>query len=406
MRRQYSRRPSVLVALAIVALVSGRLHAQPDLDARIAAAFQASYNLDHDEALAAARAVAASAPDQSRAHRSVASILWLHALFARGAVTVDHYMGGMTRSRLTLEKPAPAVADEFHRELARAITLAEGRVKAAPGDVRALHDLAAAYGLSASWSASVDGRLRAAFGTARKAYNAAEEVLERSPERVSAGTIVGTYRYAVSGLGVATRMLAYVAGFGGGKERGIALIEAASRRGESQFEARTALVIIYSREGRHDEAYRLLGEMAAQYPKNRLLVLEQGAAAVRAGKAREAEALLSKGLAAFEQDARRKMPGERALWLYKRATARLALDRRDEAAGDLQAALTSQPQPWVQGRIHLELGKLADLAGRRPEAVAKYVMARDIGQTANDPTSVTEASRLLRQPFMPKAGGG
>ena len=395
-----------LLATALCLLAPATPRAQPDLDARIAAAFHASYNLEHDTALAAAREAVAAAPNESRAHRSLASILWLHALFHRGAVTVDHYMGGMTRSRLKLEKPPAAVVEEFQKALMRATELAEAHHKQAPDDVATLHDLAAVYGLHASWTASVEGRLRSALGSARRAYNAAEEVLERDPSRVGAGTIVGTYRYAVAGLGMATRMLAYVAGFGGDKDRGIALIEAASRVPESRFEARTALVLIYSREGRHDDAYRLLGEMALEYPKNRLLILEQGAAAIRAGKAAAAEELLTRGLDALDRDNRRKMPGERALWLYKRGVARVSLNRRPAAEADLQAALQQSPQPWVQGRVHLELGKLSDLAGRRADAVAKYLMARDLGESSNDPASVSDALRLIRQPFVLNASGG
>jgi tetratricopeptide (TPR) repeat protein len=370
------------------------------LDTQIAAAFNAAYNLDHETALATARAAVAGAPAESRAHRTLASILWLQALFRRGAVTVDHYMGGLTRSPIELPKPPPEIEAGFRQSIGRAIELAEARHRQAPRDLDALHDVGAAYGLQASWTASVDGRVRAAFGTARRAYKAEEEVLERDPRRVGSGTIVGTYRYAISGLGLATRVVAYMAGFGGGKEAGIALLEAATApQSDSRFEARTALVLIYSREGRHQDAFRLLTEMSADFPQNRILVLERAAAALRAGHAGQAESLLTPGIAGLDTDTRRKLPGERALWFYRRGLARIELNRPADAASDLDTALRSSPEEWVRGRILIGLGKLDDIGGRRPEALAKYRAARDAARKANDPAGLADAQLLLRQPF-------
>ena len=107
----------------------------------------------------------------------------------------------------------------------------------------------------------------------------------------------------------------------------------------SLVEARSALVLIYSREGRHADAYRLLGELVAAYPRNRLFVLEQGSAAIRAGKHAEAEAILSAGLQALDRDTRPRFPGERALWLYKRGLARFGRDRRADATADFRGGL-------------------------------------------------------------------
>lgn len=375
--------------------------AQGDLDAQIAAAFRAAYNLDHETALATARAAIAAAPNESRAHRALAGILWLQALFHRGAVTVDHYAGGLTRTSVTLPKPPAAIDAEFRQAMTRAIDLAEARLRATPHSPDALYDVGAAHGLQASWTASIEGRVRAAFGTARRAFDTQEKVLELVPSRVGAGTVVGTYRYAVSKLGFASRMVAYMAGFGGNKELGIALLEAATApHSESRFEARTALVLIYSFEGRHQHAFELLTRMSAEFPQNRILVLERGAAALRAGRAAEAEAILTAGIGRLDGDTRRKLPGEHALWFYRRGLARLSLNRPADAVSDLEKALGSGPEAWIRGRTELALGKVADLGGRRAEALARYRRARDIARASNDPVALAEADRLTRRPFV------
>ena len=116
-----------------------------------------------------------------------------------------------------------------------------------------------------------------AFGSARRAYNLHERVLAAAPQRVDAGLIVGTYRYLVASLVLPARWLAYMVGFGGGKEKGLALIEAAaSHPSLSQTDARFALVLLYNREGRFAAAETQLAELRRRYPRNRLLWLESG----------------------------------------------------------------------------------------------------------------------------------
>lgn len=390
-----------IAAIALTFCPALAAGANDDLDAQVSLAYRAAYNLDHETALRTARTTVTRWPDESRAHRALASILWLQALFHRGAVTVDHYMGGLTGSTITLPKPPAAIEAEFRTSLTRAITLAEARLAREPPGPDALYDAGAAYGLQASWTAAVEGRVRGALGMARRAYTTQERVLDLDPTRVSAGTVVGTYRYAVAGLGLASRLVAYLAGFGGDKARGIALLEkAAAPESESRFEARTALVLIYSREGRHEDAFRLLTLMSAEFPQNRILVLERGAAAIRAGRTREADEILSLGIERLDTDTRRRLPGEQALWFYRRGLARLASNRTGDATADLDAALQGAPEPWIRGRIELALGKVADVTGRRAEARALYRRARETARAANDPVAQSEASRLLNRPFV------
>src|SRR5207249_10826990 len=63
----------------------------------------------------------------------------------------------------------------------------------------------------------------------------------------------------VAALALPLCWMAYVAGFGGGKERGLSLVEeAANYAGESQADARFALVLMYNRERRYDDALKQL----------------------------------------------------------------------------------------------------------------------------------------------------
>jgi tetratricopeptide (TPR) repeat protein len=241
--------------------------------------------------------------------------------------------------------------------------------------------------------------MTSALRSARRAFDAQETILERDPKRADAGVIVGLYRYVVSTLALPSRLVAYVMGMGGGKERGIGLLETAARPPHALVEAQAALVLIFAREERHEEGLAVMRQMAAQYPRNRIFIMEVGAAALRAEKFADADATLTRGLATFAEDPRPKMPGELALWLYKRGQARLRLKQPAAAAADLERALVSGPVPWTAGRIHLELGRVHDLAGRRNEAVAKYRLAKRIADEIDDPAAAAAANRLLRAPY-------
>jgi tetratricopeptide (TPR) repeat protein len=382
-----------LAALLIAAPATDR---PPSTQAARLQASVLAYNLDHDEALRRFHELVAANPDDSAAHRALASTLWMNLLFRRGAVTVDSYLGGFTKPKVDLGQPPPEIAAEFRREITRAIELARGRVERNPRDAEAHYELGTALGVEASYTATVEGRLLAGFKAARRAFDEQETVLRLDPACADAALIVGTYRYVVSTLSLPMRWMAYVAGFGGGKERGIRLIEDAAARGtELRTDARFALVLIYNREKRYGDALRVLGDLERTLPRNRLIRLESGATALRAGRAADAERMLTAGFAMFQRDDRPKIPGEAALWRYKLGAARGRLGRTDEATADLNAALTQKDAPaWILGRTHLELARLAAERGDRDTARREGRLAIALCEPGNDPACVDAAKRI------------
>jgi tetratricopeptide (TPR) repeat protein len=354
-----------------------------------------TYNLDHDEAIRLLRQAIAADPNDPANHRALASTIWLLILFKRGAVTVDHYLGSFTNASVDVRNPPAELDAEFKREIAKAIQIAEQRVAASPRSAQAQYDLGAAVGLQASYTASVEGRLLAGFRAARRSYDAHETVLEIDPKRKDAGLVVGTYRYLVSTLSLPMRLMAYAAGFGGGKERGLQMIEeTAAAGGDNRTDAEFALVLLYNRERRYADALRVLDSLRRRYPRNRLVLLEAGATATRGNRAAEAEALLTDGLAMLARDRRAKIPGEDALWHYKRGAARVLLGRVDDARADLRAALTPDAAGWVQGRTHLELARLAANQGDRTTAQREAAEAVAVCGRSSDPICVADAKKI------------
>ena len=354
------------------------------------------YSLDHQLAIATLRQAIAADPQDAGAYRGLAGALWMSVTFARGTLTVDSYLGKVSRETVKLPPPPPETAAAFHDAIDRAVALARARLAADAGDANAQYQLGAAVGLRASYAATVDGGLRKAFGAAREAYDSHENVLRLDPRRHDAGLIVGTYRYVVAALALPMRWVAYMAGFGGGREKGLQLIEAAAEySGDNRWDARLALVLLYNREQRYDEALTQLATLRAQYPRNRLLWLESGATLLRGGKLAQAERFLDEGIARLAADDRPRMLGEEALWYYKRGAARTALGRAADAEVDLRKAVGLQGRKWVHGRAHLELGRLLLQAGRPAAAISELRTAISLCEEDGDPLAAEEARSLL-----------
>jgi tetratricopeptide (TPR) repeat protein len=353
------------------------------------------YNLDHDQALAAFARAMEIDPDNPAPHRLTAATLWIQALFLQGAVTVDDYLG-QARTTVARKPPPPALAAAFRRHIARALILSEKRLRANPADADAHFQYGAAHGFMASYTATVEGGVFAGFKAARRAFSEHERVMELDPGRKDAGLIVGLYRYSVSRLPVGWRLLAGLAGIGGGRERGLRLVEdAAAHANDVQSNARFTLIAIYNREARYDDALRVIGELQRGFPRNRLLWLEAGSTALRAGRAAEARKALEIGLNMLARDGRPRAYGEEARWRYAYGASLVLLRAREAAERELRAALRLESHDWVRGRIYKELGKLADLAGNHAGAVEEYRLAIRLGRADRDTPSADEAARLI-----------
>ena len=355
------------------------------------------YNLDHAAALDAFRQAVAADPADAAAYRGLATSLWLSITFTRGNMTVDDYLGRVTKPNGPVTPPPSDAVAAYRAAIDKAIAIARQRIAANANDADAHYQLGAAVGLRASYTATVEGSVVGAFRAAREAYDEHERVLTLEPRRKDAGLIVGTYRYIVAALALPLRWMAYVAGFGGGKEKGLAMIEEASRfGGENQTDARFALILIYNREKRYDDALAQLALLRELYPQNRLVWLESGSTALRAGRAADAERFVDQGLTRFAGDTRPRMFGEQALWRYKRGAARAALGRTADADADLRAALGLEGRKWVHGRAHLELGKIALKSGNRQAARQELQQAAALAESDNDPGTADEARRLMK----------
>jgi tetratricopeptide (TPR) repeat protein len=289
-----------IAAPSVVAAQAPRREADPAAAARHRArAIDLLYNLDHQDALAALKDAIAADPDDPTNHRLAAATAWITMLFEQGAISADDFLG---EARPNLDRPAPSPALDaiFHEGLARAMSLSEQRLRAHPDDPDAHFQVGATYGYLASYTATIEGRVFGSFGAARRAFREHERVLVLDPRRKDAGLIVGLYRYAVSNLSFPKRMMAKLAGLGGDRTLALQLVEGAARYpSDAQPDALLTSVLIYNREGRYDDALRVLRELQHRFPRNRLVWLGAANTALRAGRPADARAALEEGRRRF-----------------------------------------------------------------------------------------------------------
>jgi tetratricopeptide (TPR) repeat protein len=357
------------------------------------------YNLDHAEALATFKEAIAADPEAPASYRLAAATTWITVLFEQGIITIEDYLG-QARASVPRSAPRAELDAAFHDYLHQAQMLAERRLRDRPADADAHYQVGAAFGFEASYVATVEGRVLGSLGAARRAYAEHERVLELDPARKDAGLIVGMYRYAVSELSVPLRLFAYLAGFRGGRELGLRLIEDAARYpSDVQPNALFTLILLYNRESRYDDALNVIRQLQARYPRNRLLRLEAGGTALRAKRPAEARVWLEEGLAQLAHDPRPRAPGEEGRWRYTYGSALVALKDIQPAERELHAALAGVMRDWVRGRVHKELGKLADLAGDRPRALDEYQQATRLCRQDKDSACMDEVKALLKTAY-------
>ena len=179
------------------------------------------------------------------------------------------------------DKVDPKIVTEFRNLTREAKRLAEARLKQEPKNIEALDFLANTEGLKAAFEEAVERRHFSALRNGNDAVNHHREVLKLDPKYIDANITIGLYEYVVGSLPLPVKLLAGVTGFRGSKKRGLALLEQVAKEGRwSQDDAKTVLVLLYTREKRFADVLKLTRELSAKYPRNYLLRLETADALV------------------------------------------------------------------------------------------------------------------------------
>jgi predicted Zn-dependent protease len=181
----------------------------------------------------------------------------------------------------------------------------------------------------------------------------------------------------------------------------------------AQDDAKSVLVLLYTREKRYADVVKLTRELSAKYPRNYLLRLETADALVLlAGQKRKEKDLAGAVQAekeAFEsfdemlRDREVREAAGRALDLihFKYGEALLTAGYNDRAAKEFLATTrVDRAEPGLVTMAHLYAARAYDSAGKREEALAQY---KEVLSRPNVYDAHEEAKRGMKQAYKAEA---
>ena len=369
----------------------------------------ALYNIDYDKAQRDFNEIVKIIPNHPGGYQLLAARLWIKTLYESRRLQVSLYSSQSFYANGD-DKVDPKIVTEFRNLTREAKRLAEAKLKQEPKNIEALDFLANTEGLKASFEEAVERRHFAALRDGNDAVDHHREVLKLDPKYIDAQITIGLYEYVVGSLPLPVKILAGMTGYRGSKKRGLAMLEKVAKEGRwSQDDAKTVLILLYSREKRYADVLTLTRELSAKYPRNYLLRLETADALVSlAGVKRKEKDLAAaaqsekEAFATFDEllrDRNVRDSAARALDLihFKYGEALLIAGYHDRAAKEFLAATkVDRAEPGLITMAHLFAARSFDVAGKRDEALVQYkeVLARPNVYDAHD-----EAKRGLRQAY-------
>ena len=379
------------------------------LDSLRRGGLEALYNLDYDEAQKDFKEIVRLYPTHPAGPQLLAARLWIKTLYESRRLQSSLYSSESFYSSGD-DTVDPKIITEFRNLTREAKRLAESRLKQNPKDIEALDWLATIEGLKASFEEAVERRHFAALRDGDDAVDHHREVLKLDPNFIDAGLTTGLYEYVVGSLPLPIKVIAGLTGFRGSKKRGLQMLERVAKEGNwSRDDAKTLLIVLYTREKRYADALAHARELTAKYPRNYLFRLEAADALVAQAeverKAKNIEAAIKaerEAFATFDQllhDRSVRATVSQALDLvhFKYGEVLLTAGEGERAAREFLAATKVQrAEPALVTMAHLYAARAFDLAGKRDEALAQYreVLTRPDIYAAHD-----EAKKGLRQPY-------
>jgi tetratricopeptide (TPR) repeat protein len=346
---------------------------------------EALYNLDYGKAQSDFSEIVKLDPSNPTGPQLLAARLWIKTLYESRRLQSSLYSSESFYTKGD-DKVDPRIVSEFRTLTREAKRLAEARLKVNPRDIEAIDALAAVAGLKASFEEAVERRHFAALRDGSEAVDRHREVLRLDPNYIDAQLTIGLYEYVLGSLPLPAKLLAGLTGARGSKRRGLAALEKVAREGRwSRDDAKSVLILLYTREKRFPEVLTLARELSAKYPRNYLFRLEAADALVaqaaleRRNKNIAAAAKAEQeAFASFDELLRDRSLREtvsRALDLvhFKYGEVLLTAGQGERAAREFLAATkVERAEPALVTMAHLHAARAFDLMGTRDDALTHY----------------------------------
>lgn len=374
---------------------------------------EALYNIDYDKALRDFTEIRQLYPNHPGGHQLLAARLWIKTLYESRRLQASLYSSESFYTNGD-DKVDPKVVDEFRALTREAKRLSEAKLRQEPKNIEAMDFLANTEGLKASFAEAVERRHYAALKDGNDAVNLHRDILKLDPKYIDAQLTIGLYEYVVGSLPLPIKLLAGVGGYRGSKKRGLTLLEQVAREGRwAQDDAKTVLVLLYTREKRYPEVLTITRELSVKYPRNYLFRLETADALVSLANVKRKEKDLAgavqlekEAFTTFDEllkDRNARDAAARALDLihFKYGEVLFNAGQNDRAAKEfLTTTKLDKAEPGLVTMAHLYAARAYDVSGKRDEAVAQY---KEVLSRPNVYDAHEEAKKGLKQAFRQEA---
>ena len=386
--------PALVCLLALFG--AARLNAQ---ESPLTEGYDHFYNLDYDQAIAAFTAETEQTPDDPNAWNHLAHATLYRAMYRGGALESELVSGSNPFLRRQKVKTTAADDQQFYDAIEKSLDLAQSRLKENEDDPRALGALGVAYALRANYNFLVRKAWVDALHDATDARKAHKRLTEIEPDNIDARTIPGVYDYVTGSLPLGYRILGFLAGYHGDRNRGIQTLQTVAQDGKTnRVDAEILLAAIYRREHRPQDAIPLVEDLMQRFPRNYLLHFElvqmysdlgdKAGALAELGRIRELKETSAPGFAGLPTEKIDYLEGNLLFWYGELDGALDNMKKVTAKARDLD--LNTAIMSWMR------LGQIYDLKGRHASAVAAYRKA-----IALAPQSEVgkESRRYITQPY-------
>lgn len=362
---------------------------------------EALYNLDFNKAEPAFTELTKSYPDNPDYWTGLASTVWLRILQEQQKLNMESFSGKDTfGTRDSKDAVSPAEETKLRAHVDRAISAADALLKKNPKDIQALYAKGVANATLASFEGTIKRSYLAAGKKAKTARDLHREVLKLDPNFHDAEMTIGIFNYIVgSAPGWARHTILFVLGITGeGKAAGIRQLESAVRHGKRAVtDAKSLLVVVYTREQRYEDALKLSSDLHRAYPRNFMYELTT---ASLYGKMKRWDAAIQTyqqiiaKIRARTDGYERLRPDKVTMEL---GNTQIHSSHFEDAVETFKRVVASKDAtPNEKASAHLWIGKVYDSSNRRPQALEHYkaIQALDCDRKLKE-----EARKYERRPF-------
>jgi len=382
--------------LLVLGALPGLLAAQGQL---VEEGFGHFYNLEYDDAITCFEKAIAQNPSSPDLHNHLAQTLVFREMFRNGALESELVSGTNSFLRRPKLNPSPETEKRFLDEVSKALDLANARLKTKPDDTAAMYAAGIAYGLRSNYYWVVKKSWKDSLRDATSARHLHNRISELEPGNVDARLVQGLHDYIVGSLPWHYRMVGFLVGIHGDKEKGIRTVQDVAANGKlNKYDAQILLCALYRRENRTRLAVPIVQQLIARYPRNFLLRLELAQMYSMAGDG-------TRGLETLDEVARLKAahaPGFDGLpWekiYFHQGSIQFWYNQLDRSLENMKRVTAAANDVDLNTGVqaYLRMGQIYDMKRHRPEAVEAYKKAIAYAPEAE---AAQESRKYLSTPY-------